>query len=55
MTEYSTEFRFIAICLGMINELLRTNNNDDVSMAIRYMNELQKHGCKLRLIEEMFN
>lgn len=43
--------QFIAISLGLINELLSTNNKENCQIAIKYMNEMQKYGCKLRIID----
>lgn len=45
------EIRFISISLGIINELLRTNTTNNVHIAIKYIDELQRHGCKIRLID----
>lgn len=45
------EIRYICISLGIINELLRTDISTNVHIAIKYIDELQKHGCKIRLID----
>lgn len=47
----SNDINLIAISLGLINELLETNEDKYVSLARKYMNELQDKGCKLRLID----
>jgi hypothetical protein len=45
------DLQFIAISLGLINELLKSNNTLNNKIAIKYMDEMQKYGCKLRIID----
>ena len=45
------EIQFIATNLGMINELLETQESRNVAIAQKYLNILQDSGCKLRLID----
>lgn len=47
------DLRYISIILGMINELLRNNYTepDVTTIILKYMNELQKEGCKLRMTD----
>lgn len=45
------EIQFIALNLGIINELLESKNSHNIAIAQKYMNILQDNGCKLRLID----
>lgn len=47
----SHNLMLIAINLGIINDLIQTKIETNHRIAIKYMNELQKYGCKLRVIQ----
>ena len=51
-SQVDREIEYIAITLGMINDILRSCDDHEQKMiATRYMNKLQDYGCKLRLVE----
>ena len=46
MVEFN-EIQFIAVNLGIINEILESKNSHNIAIAQKYMNILQDNGCKL--------
>ena len=50
MVEFN-EIQFIAVNLGIINEILESKSSHNIAIAQKYMNILQDNGCKLRLID----